>query len=585
MILPISETTIRQQAIDSSYSRGEVYYQQGAVTDLVQRGNTVYAEVEGSDFTPYRASLQFDAVGVITAHCSCPYEYGGWCKHLVAVGLACMRQPDRIERRLTLAQLLDRLDHLQTQGLVQALVEEEPELIELVDRHVMRLTNSAPVVEVKASRRRTAIDVAPFRRQVKHILREGTRWLEEGYEEDPFTDELMTVIEKAQEFARNGDGNSAIAILEAVTSACADEWDDVSEYGGDIFLIAELLNQAWTEAILSAELSPAEATDLEVMLEEWQHTLDTDFSMSLAALQQGWTDSELQRVLQGKGYSNPERLTATGQNLALIRLQILDRQGRHQEYLNLARTEGLMQPYLTRLAELGRVEEAMMTARSRMTTAEEAFALAKTLREHNHLAEALTIAQAGLPLPGNDRYDLANWTIELAEHLGQTATARNASILAFKLRPSFAGYQRVAQFAVEQWNTVKADLLKSLRQAQDWGVRDAKVDIFLHEGLIEDAIQAVRSDTYYGSDLVLRVMQAALSTHPDWVIETARQRAELIMDQGKADRYDNAVQWLKQAKAAYLASGQQSVWITYFEQLRSIHARKRKLIELFKKLQ
>jgi len=104
-----------------------------------------------------------------------------------------------------------------------------------------------------------------------------------------------------------------------------DEWDDISDYGATLS-IAESLNEAWTEAILSAELSPPEAVDLQVMLAEWQDALDGDFSMSLAALQQGWTDPELQ--LQGSNYSDPERLNTPAQDLALIRLQILARQGR-----------------------------------------------------------------------------------------------------------------------------------------------------------------------------------------------------------------------------------------------------------------
>jgi len=37
---------------------------------------------------------------------------------------------------------------------------------------------------------------SPFRRQVKHILREGVQSLEEGYEDDPFTEQLLGVIEK-----------------------------------------------------------------------------------------------------------------------------------------------------------------------------------------------------------------------------------------------------------------------------------------------------------------------------------------------------------------------------------------------------
>ena len=583
MAPPISETTIQHHATNNSFSRGEDYYQQGAVTDLVQRGNTIQAKVEGSEVVPYRVRLQFDAGGITSAYCTCAYDYEGWCKHIVAVALTWVRQPDFVVRP-TLPQLLDRLDHVQTQRLVQALVEEQPDLIDAVDRQVMLMSNPAPPAQVAAPRRRTTLDVSPFRRQMKHILREGVRSLEEGYEDDPFSDQLLEVIEKALAFARHEDGNSAIAILSAMTETCVDEWDEISDYGGDSFPIVESLNAAWTEAILSAELTPPEAVDLQVMLAEWQDAMDADFSMSLAALQQGWDDPELQRALQGNGYADPERFnTPFAQDLALVRLQILDRQGRQQEYLNLARTEGLMLQYLTRLAEIGNIEEAMTAAR-RMTTAEESFALAKTLRERNHLSEALAIAQAGLPLPGNCRYALASWTSELAEGLGNQATALEASILTFKLRPSFSDYQRVAHLAAHQWDDIKPQLLKTLRQSQEWETKEAKVDIFLHEGLLDDAIQAVQSDNYYRSELVHRVMQAVVSTHPDWVIKEARKRVEPIMEQGKADRYQEAVQWLQKVKAAYVQSGQQAVWTAYFNQLQSSHARKRKLMDLFNQL-
>jgi uncharacterized Zn finger protein len=583
-IPPISEATIRHHATSSSFDRGEDYYERECVTDLVQRGNLIQAEVEGSEATPYRVTLQFDSGGITSAWCTCPYDFEGWCKHIVAAALTCVRQPDRLETRPTLVQLLDRLDAVQTQRLVQAIVEAQPELIEFVDRQVLLMTNPAPPKQA-AKPRRTTVDVAPFRRQVKQILREGVRAMEEGYEEDPITDELQEVIDKAQGFARNGDGESAIAILDAITSACVAEWDDIIDYGGDSFPIVEALNEAWTEAILSTEISEPQAIDLRVMLETWQDELNGDFAMSLAALAQGWDDPELQRAMQGNGYSDPDRLNPPfAQSLALIRLQILDRQERQAEYLNLARAEGLTLQYLTRLAEIGEVEAAMAAAPTQMSTAEEAFALAKTLRTDNHLAEALSIAQAGLSLPGHCRYDLASWTSELAEGLGDPDLALDASMLAFKTRPSFADYQRVRQLAGDEWDQIKLDLLKTLRQDREWGAEQAKVDIFLHENLLDDAIQTVRSDNYYRSELVLRVMQAAVAHRPDWVIEAARKRAEPIMEQGKADRYSDAVQWLQQVKAAYLQSGQESAWTSYFSQLQTQHTRKRKLMELFKQL-
>jgi uncharacterized Zn finger protein len=553
MTPPISEATIQRHAGDNSFNRGEDYYRRGAIADLVQRGNTIHAEVEGSEVKPYRVTFEFDSGGITSAACTCPYDFGGWCKHLVAAALTWVRQPDRIELRPTLPQLLDRLDQAQTQRLVQALVKEQPELLDVIDRQVMLMSNPVPSAQAVKSPRRTTLDVAPFRRQVKQILREGVRILEEGYEEDPFTDDLLEVIDQAQAFAESGDGNSVIAILEAITTTCVDEWADISDYGGDSFPIAESLNQAWTVAILNADLPSAEAVDLQVMLEEWQDALDGNFSMSLTALQQGWTDPDLQQALQTGRYSNPDWMNATfAPELAFMRLQILDRQERQTEYLNLARAAGLMVQYLTRLAEMGNLDAAMTAAQTEMRTAEAAFALAKTLRSQNHLSEALTIAQAGLPLPGNGRYDLASWTSELAAGLGNQQAALDASMLAFKLHPNFSDYQRVQQFAAQQWDNLKPDLLNTLRQAQEWQAREAKVDIFLHENLIDDAIQAVQADHYYRSEIVHRVMQAAVSTHPNWVIEGACQRAEPIMAQGKADRYQEAVQWLKHAKAAFV---------------------------------
>ena len=106
----------------------------------------------------------------------------------------------------------------------------------------------------------------------------------------------------------------------------------------------------------------------------------------------------------------------------------------------------------------------------------------------------------------------------------------------------------------------------------------------MHEGLIDDAIAAVKTDTYDRSESVHRVMEAAIAHRPEWVIENARQRAEPIMDAGKSDRYSEAVRWLKHVRAAYLQLGQQSEWSSYRAQLTSTHERKRKLMELFKQL-
>jgi len=40
---------------------------------------------------PYQVRITFDQKGIIDAECSCPYDWGGFCKHIVAVLLAAIR--------------------------------------------------------------------------------------------------------------------------------------------------------------------------------------------------------------------------------------------------------------------------------------------------------------------------------------------------------------------------------------------------------------------------------------------------------------------------------------------------------------
>jgi len=73
MTIPaLSEAAIRQQATAESFRRGQNYYRQGAVVSLVQRGNVIQAEVEGSQYMPYQVRVTFDEGGITDAICSCP---------------------------------------------------------------------------------------------------------------------------------------------------------------------------------------------------------------------------------------------------------------------------------------------------------------------------------------------------------------------------------------------------------------------------------------------------------------------------------------------------------------------------------
>ena len=111
-----------------------------------------------------------------------------------------------------------------------------------------------------------------------------------------------------------------------------------------------------------------------------------------------------------------------------------------------------------------------------------------------------------------------------------------------------------------------------------------QIDVFVHEGLIDDAIAAL--DIYASHTLVEQVVDAALKAQLqlDWAIEACRKQAEYIMDKGKAELYNSAANWLAKARKAYYMQGGEARWRTYLHELLSQHGRKYKLVPMLNAL-
>ena len=230
----------------------------------------------------------------------------------------------------SLDKQLASLDRLQTQKLLQNLVAKHPELIEEIDRDISSMSNSA-LTRHSSLALRSTIDTTPFRRQIRQTFKDAVRFWEEGCEDDPLGEELLNVIQDAVDFNARGDSRNAIAILEVITSACVEYWNDIAAYGAENEEIVQELNEAWCEVILSDELTQEEKVDLQAYLETWQDEWDADFSLALEALHQGWCYPPLLEVLQGniteQGAWDKERPNYAN-DLALIRLKILERDER-----------------------------------------------------------------------------------------------------------------------------------------------------------------------------------------------------------------------------------------------------------------
>ena len=89
----MNDAVIRRLAGAQSYERGLDYFSHGHVESLEDRGESVHAVVRGSQ--DYTVTLEADE-GVLDYSCDCPVGAdGAFCKHCVAVALACLNRSAR----------------------------------------------------------------------------------------------------------------------------------------------------------------------------------------------------------------------------------------------------------------------------------------------------------------------------------------------------------------------------------------------------------------------------------------------------------------------------------------------------------
>lgn len=595
----LTEAQIRQYVVAETFQRGQEYYQQGAVVALIKRGVVLQAAVEGSMATPYRIRCTFDPPGQITTTCSCPQGQRGWCKHVVAALLACIKEPERIEERPTIEATLEKLKREEVLALLLTLAASDPEVAERIERQATLLHPAvSPIASAGvpgAPPRRSAVDVKAYRRQIRSTIHslDRMRASEAYWQVGGVVNEVRQVLNTAWDFIRADDGQSALLVLEAITEEYRDAWETLDDSDGEVGdFYTNDLGPAWAEAILTADLTAEERDLWADKLEEWQqeaadYGMDEAFEDALLAAKEGWDVPLLQRILKGEPVEidNLEPAGQGGERFSIsavtpARLHILERRGRHEEFLRLAKAAGETESYVLMLVRLGRPQEAVEYGRAHLQTAQAALALAKALIEQGKHEDGLQIAELGLTLEG-PKAVLATWLRETAAGLGQTARALDAALVVVREEISLAAYLRVADLAGERWADLRPRLLDHFRQGQSYYPR-GQVEVFLHEGLLDDAIGCVKQSA--SDDLVEQVAQAAIEARPEWVIQICRKRAEAIMDAAKAQHYDRAAEWLRKVRAASLASGHAAEWKAYREELLNLHGRKYKLVPMIKAL-
>jgi uncharacterized Zn finger protein len=585
----LSEENIRARATAASWQRGVNYFESGAVFDAVWREGTFTAQVEGSAPEPYLVSVRLDEQGNIQeAFCSCPYEGSGDCKHIVAALLFFLHRPEEVRARPSLRTLLEGQSRDQLLALLHFLVEQHPELIDAIEDFVTSSAEEKPPV---------AVDVNRLQAQIRAKIVETGRYAYNAYARaddywTPVSEALDPAIEQAGALLDQGEPRTALLLLEAATLAWIEgcrrldpvfleDSEDVEEENLSAF--AEI----WSEALLSADLSPEERREWERKLTSWKQTMigGSVLEMPLTALRQGWDYPPLVAAMQG---NFDERGAWEGEapnfadDLAQVRLRILKARGRYEEAIHLAEAEGQIFTYLQLLIEAGRSEQAVQEAREILQDPQKVLELCKMLLERGETRLGFELAAHGLNVGETyQRAALAEWLRNQAQGQGQSDLARQAAWRALEFHPTVENYTWLKSHLAAEWETARPQAMKILAERSSYA-QDEVIEIYLLEKMYPEAMALVEKRPW--SSKLEKVIQAVRAEFPDWAFHQCYQQAAQIMDSAKAFSYESAIDWLRLGRDILLQAGQAARWQSILDDLIEKHWRKSKLRPMLEEL-
>lgn len=602
-IAKLTDDVIRAGATDKSFQRGQELFRRGAISNAAIQGHTLSGKCEGSGSPFYKVRTELDDGGIHSATCSCPYDFGGYCKHLVALLLAYARKPKQFSVRREPTELLADLTREQLLALVTKLLREQPDLYEWVEAAFVSPTASGKGKSKTAKRKQ--VDTAVYQRRVRGIMHslDHMRMSEAYWHVGGLVGELNGVRQSAIEFLDAGDAEAALQILLTLIKESHDGFDYVDDSNGELGDFFTGVGETLAEVILSLDLNEEEREDLASDLDELHDQLSDygveGLSVAIAAAERGWdkvpreksarraveededeSEWDNEDGLEGEDESGVEddyfnQFGAAWvsddpeQALTRAKLNVLERQGRTDDYLALCAREGEHLRYALKLCELGRMTEAVSYGLKHLMVADEALLLARALRESGQLDDAVKVGERGLKLAGR-KAALGEWLGPVEETQGRGARALEAWRAAFSERPSRATYQTIKRLAGARWGRMKSEVMATLEKFYD---KQPLAEVLLFEKEWDAAIKVADQKGAYHT-VVETVAEALVPHRPEWVIRVSIKQAEELIVQTKSKLYSAAADWLKRAKAAYAKLGRTSEWQKYLRELKEQYRRR-----------
>ena len=325
MQLPqLTPDQIQERCTEQSYMRGLDYFHTSAIGNPTLCGYTLSGTCEGTEIDPYHVTVELTPTGIAAAACSCPYDWGGDCKHIVALLLTYLEEPDVIYSLDTLLVTLEE--------------KPKPDLLQIISELLKRAPELAPIaqayseVPVTPPRPEPLPLVTVYREQIDTVF--GRDFLGQHRLRDVLS-QLEDLKRHAESLAQLEETETALSILHALIDRSIAHYPDTLQ-GDELPRFIDKCTKMFTQIAMDAQ-EPVPIQQHCHMLLQFSFETEPPFTSLLTSFLEQLRlrePTDLQVALEGQLDQSPDRPAHVRLLLALY-LQ----SGQIEDYLQLARSE------------------------------------------------------------------------------------------------------------------------------------------------------------------------------------------------------------------------------------------------------
>lgn len=564
----ISEGEIQNWVGNKAFQHGYLYYEDEAILNPRRRGQSLISECQGSQPAPYRVEIRLGAEGILAGSCTCPAGEGGHCKHSAALLLTWIHDPESFIEVPELEQVLEEQSKEDLISLIREMVTRHPDLEQLLELSALSNLSAREILQPDL-----------IAQQIRRAF--SSAGGEQG-DNARIAENLQAILDLGEDLLDREDVRNAATVYETLMEGMLSYEECLyQDQGGDLGQVLAECEQGIQDCL--------ESTPDPEMRQGLLHTLFDLFLWDRQAGGLGYAD-ETPSILTGQANPEEKQMIAgwvqdelpggkdwgdDSQRRALGGLWLSLTAGSLDDdtYLRICRETGRTQDGIARLLSLGRVEEALVEARSTKSTS--LTAVADLFEEHGHpqLGKQIITEQAG----SETDIQLLEWLKKYALRYEMPQEALRLAESLFWLAQSLKNYVDLLNAAVvlNEQAAVRARVLERLENAGNFPML---VEIYLLEDEIDlalSALERVKPEIWGERVAALRrqVARAVEVSRPHEAIRQYLLLAQDLINQRSRGSYAEAAILLQRIRDLYRGLGEENRSDMIIQSLRSEYKR------------